>query len=200
MFRVQNTILSDEVATAKFSCNLQRCKGACCVVGDAGAPLDSSELPVIQEAFAKLKGELTRKARHYGENHGVFRGDSMNGYELGCVDGGECIFALRDENNIVFCAIQKAYMEGRFDWEKPLSCHLFPVRLKRYFNVDYASFDYISSTCSEGCRKGNEEDTYLADFLEEPLVRRYGRTWYDEFVETCEEVRERNKERGNVIC
>lgn len=199
MFRVQNTILSDEVATAKFSCNLQRCKGACCVVGDAGAPLDSSELPVIQEAFVKLEEDLTREARDYGKKHGVFRGDSMNGYELGCIHGGECIFAIRDENNIVSCAIQKAYMEGRFDWEKPLSCHLFPIRLKRYFNVDYASFDYISSTCSAGCRKGHEEDTYLADYLEKPLVRRYGRTWYDEFVETCKEVRG-NKDRRYMIC
>jgi hypothetical protein len=91
---------------------------------------------------------------------------------------------------VAYCAIQKAYFEGRFNWEKPISCHLFPVRLKHIAGFDYANFEYVPKLCSVACEKGENENTYLAEFLEKPLVRRYGEEWYDEFIESCKSLRD----------
>lgn len=189
MFKVQNTILSDDIATAKFACDLPRCKGACCVVGDAGAPVTQDEIPVLKKAFRQLKEELRQESVEVAEKDGVVKGNAKSGYEISTVDSKECIFVQYDEHEVAYCSIQKAYFEGRFNWEKPLSCHLFPVRLKHIAGFDYANFEYVPKLCSAACEKGEKEETYLTDFLKKPLVRRYGEEWFAEFKESCEEVR-----------
>lgn len=190
MIRVQDVILSEEIATAKFACDLTRCKGACCVVGDAGAPVSKSEIPVLNKAFKKLKNELSPDAVEETEQNGVVQGNSGSGYEITCVDSGECIFVKKDENGVAKCAIQSAYYEGRFGWEKPISCHLYPIRLKKIGEFEYANFEYIRELCSVACVKGENENIYLAEFLEKPLIRRYGKKWYNEFLKACYEVRQ----------
>ncbi|MEX0905688.1 MAG: DUF3109 family protein [Balneolaceae bacterium] len=190
MIRVQDVILSEEIATAKFSCNISRCKGACCVIGDAGAPVDKNEIPVLKKAFKKLKHELDPLAVETAEREGVVLGNSKDGYEINCKDTGECIFVKKGENGAAICAIQNAYYSGEFNWEKPISCHLYPVRLKNIAGMDYANFEYIPELCAAGCRKGEDEGIYLSDFLEKALVRRYGQLWYDEFSEACTSLRE----------
>jgi hypothetical protein len=189
MIRVDDVILSEDIATAKFACDISRCKGACCVVGDAGAPVSKSEIPVIRKAFRQLKDELNPEAVEKAEAEGVVLGNSEKGYEINCIETGECIFVQKDENGVATCAIQSAYYQGRFNWEKPISCHLYPVRLKHVAGIDYANFEYIPELCSAGCKNGEQRGTYLADFLESALVRRYGRDWYNRFLETCNEVR-----------
>ncbi|NBB77084.1 MAG: DUF3109 family protein [Bacteroidetes bacterium] len=189
MFRVGDVILSEDIATAHFSCDISRCKGACCVIGDAGAPVSREEIPVLRKAYRVLKDDLSQNARNAVKDHGVIQGNSEEGFELTCVESGECIFVEKDEQGVVTCAIQRAYYEGRFDWEKPISCHLYPVRLKRIAGVDYANFEYIPRLCSAGCERGKSEGTYLADFLKTALIRRYGEDWYKQFLKTCEEVR-----------
>jgi hypothetical protein len=189
MIRVDDVILSEAIATAKFACDISRCKGACCVVGDAGAPVAKGEIPVLRKAFAMLKDDLDPEAVRKAEKEGVVLGDSEKGYELNCIDSGECIFVQTDELGIATCAIQKAYYEGRFNWEKPVSCHLYPVRLKHVAGLDYANFEYIPELCSAGCKNGERTGTWLSDFLESALVRRYGREWYNKFLEACNEVR-----------
>lgn len=189
MIKVGDTIISDDVATAKFACDLPKCKGACCVVGDAGAPVVKSEIPVLHKAYHKLKGELRPEAVAVAEREGVVIGSEKVGYEISCVNEAECIFVNYDENKVAYCSIQKAYFEGRFDWEKPLSCHLFPVRLKKIADFDYINFEYVPKLCSAACSKGEKENTYLAEFLERPLVRRYGEEWYDEFLAACNYMR-----------
>ena len=189
MLKVGNTILSDDIATAQFACDLPRCKGACCVVGDAGAPVSKDEIPILHKAYRLLKDELDPKAVAVAEREGVVIGSEKKGYELACVDDSECIFVKYDENEVAYCAIQQAYFDGRINWEKPLSCHLFPVRLKKIAGFDYANFEYVPKLCSAACAKGEDENTYLAEFLERPLVRRYGQEWYDEFIAACEYIR-----------
>ena len=189
MLKVGDTILSDDIVTAKFACDLPRCKGACCVVGDAGAPVVKSEVPVLHKAYRLLKDELRPEAVAVAEREGVVIGSEKAGYELACVDGGECIFVQYDDAGVAGCAIQKAYYEGRINWEKPLSCHLFPVRLKRISGFDYANFEYVPNLCSAACDRGKSEGVYLSDFLKKPLVRRYGPEWYDEFKAACEYMR-----------
>lgn len=193
MFKVQDTILSEDIATAKFACDVTRCKGACCVVGDAGAPVSKEEFPALRKAYKLLEDELRPRARQVVQEEGLIKGTNEDGYELNCTDEKECVFVEYTDDNVAICAIQKAFFEGRISWEKPLSCHLFPVRLKRILDFDYANFEYVPSLCSDGCDNGEEHGTYLADFLERPLVRRYGQKWYDEFTEACEEVREKQE-------
>lgn len=193
MFKVENTILSDDIATAKFACDLPRCKGACCVVGDAGAPVSKDEIPVLHKAFHALKDELRDESVEVAEREGVVIGSQKAGYEIATVNQQECIFVKYDEDNIAYCAIQKAFFEGRFNWEKPISCHLFPVRLKRIAGFDYANFEYVPKLCSAACEKAEKENIYLAEFLEKPLVRRYGKKWFTEFINSCREIR-KNRE------
>lgn len=198
MFKVQNTILSDDIAIAKFACDVGRCKGACCVVGDAGAPVNRDELPSLRKAYNLLKDELRPKARDVIEQEGLIKGNNRQGYELNCTDGKECVFVTYAENGEAECAIQKAHYEGRIGWEKPLSCHLFPVRLKRIVDFDYANFEYVPNICAAGCANGNETGTYLAEFLKKPLIRRYGQAWYEEFLEACRRVRQKEHKESEV--
>lgn len=160
-------------------------------MGDAGAPVSKNEIPVLHKAFHKLKEELRPEAIEIAERYGVVIGSSKKGYEIATVDKKECVFVQYDENEIAYCTIQKAYFEGRFNWEKPISCHLFPVRLKRIAGFDYANFEYVPRLCSAACEKGEKEEIYLAEFLEKPLVRRYGKEWFTEFMESCKEIREK---------
>jgi len=194
MFKVENTILSEDIATAKFACNLSRCKGACCVVGDAGAPVSAEEIPVLRKAYRLLKDELRPRAREVIEDEGLVKGNNKMGYELGCTDGEECVFVTYTDEGIAHCAIQKAFLEGRINWEKPLSCHLFPIRLKCIGGIEYANFEYVNSLCSAACEKGEQEGIYLSEFLKKPLVRRYGTEWYEKFEAACRKIRTKNRE------
>lgn len=190
MFKVQNTILSDDIATAKFACDIPKCKGACCVVGDAGAPVSKEEIPVLNKAYRLLKDELLPESVAVAEREGVVLGSAKKGYEIATVNQKECIFVKYDEDEVAYCAIQKAFYEGRISWEKPISCHLFPVRLKHIAGFDYANFEYVPKLCSAACEKAKRENIHLAEFLEKPLVRRYGRTWFREFIESCKQIRQ----------
>ncbi len=188
MFQVQHTIISDDIATFRFSCDLLRCKGGCCVIGDAGAPVTQNEIPVINKAWKALQTELRPRAREVVMAEGLIR----NGYkapELSCTDGQECVFVTYDENDIAFCGIHKAWLEGRFDWIKPLSCHLFPVRVMKVGKLDYLNLEYVPSLCGAACERGETDGVYLSDFLKDALIRAYGSAWYSEFVYACEEVR-----------
>ena len=192
MIRVQDVILSEDIATAKFACDISRCKGACCVVGDAGAPVSKSEIPVLNKAFRELKNELDPEAVEIAERDGVVQGNAESGYEISCIESGECIFVQKNENGVATCAIQNAYYEGRFGWEKPISCHLYPIRLKQIGGLEYANYEYIPDLCSAACQKGENEGIYLAEFLKDSLVRRYGEDWYLEFLEVCRKERKQS--------
>lgn len=194
MFKVQNTILSEDIATAKFACNLPKCKGACCVVGDAGAPVSSQEIPVLRKAYRLLKEELRPRAQEVVDKQGLVQGNNKKGYELACTDGEECVFVTYTDDGVAHCAIQEAFLEGRINWEKPLSCHLFPIRLRRIAGMEYANFEYVDSLCSAACERGEKENIYLSDFLKKPLVRRYGEEWYSEFEKACDDIRKQNSE------
>lgn len=188
MFRVHDVILSEDIAVAKFACDISKCKGACCVVGDAGAPVSKDEIPVLKKAFKELKHRLSSEALKTAKKSGVVQGDGKTGYELTCVENGECIFVEKRDDGTATCAIQNAYYNGEFNWEKPISCHLYPLRLKRISGFDYVNFEYIPELCSAGCQNGEENGTYLSDFLKTALVRRYGEQWYRDFKIACNDL------------
>lgn len=189
MFKVHDVILSEDIATARFACDISRCKGACCVVGDAGAPVVESEISILEKAFVQLKDRLKPEAVNAANQDGVVQKNTNGTYELTCVNGEACIFVEENDAGTATCAIQNAYYRGEFSWEKPLSCHLFPIRLKKVAGTEYANFDYIPETCSSGCENGKRKGIYLAEFLESALKRRYGTDWYNDFLTTCQEIR-----------
>lgn len=189
MFQIRNTIISEEVAKVRFSCDLQRCKGACCVVGDAGAPVTGNEVPVLRKAYEQLKPELRERARQVVKTGGVITKTGKD-LELTCTDNAECIFVTYDKNNTAICAIQKAFHEGRFDWVKPVSCHLFPLRIMNIGGREYINYEYVPSICSPACDKGEKDGVFLSDFLKEALIRKYSESWYEEFSEACHKLRE----------
>lgn len=190
MIRVHDVIFSEDIATAKFACNISLCKGACCVIGDAGAPVKKEEIPVLNKAWKIVKDRLSTDAVRRVEERGVVFGSDRTGYEISCVDSGECVFVEKDENGVATCAIQSAYFRGELNWEKPISCHLYPIRLKRIGDFDYANFEYEPGLCSTACENGKKEGIYLADFLKFSLIRRYGESWYEDFQDACREHRE----------
>ena len=189
MFKVHDVILSEDIATTRFACNISLCKGACCVVGDAGAPVDDDEIKILEKAFDKLGDRLRPSAIEAAKQNGVVRSDLNGRHEITCAEDGACIFVERDVNSVTTCAIQNAFYRGEFSWEKPLSCHLYPIRLKKIGENEYANFDYFPETCEAGCRYGDSEGIYLTEFLEKPLKRRYGRRWYNDLIKACSEIR-----------
>ncbi len=190
MFKIGNTILSDEIATATFACDIARCKGACCVVGNAGAPVDQNEVPILKKAYEKLKSRLRPQAVEAVESHGLIQRNSRGGLELTCVEDQECVFVTY-QGDVAECSIQKAWQQGEFDWEKPISCHLYPIRLRKIEDIEFANFEYIPELCKAGCDRGKREGIGLAEFLARPLERRYGKAWVEEFLTTSRELRKK---------
>lgn len=191
MFQVKDVIISEDVANVKFACDLERCKGACCVVGDAGAPVKTEEIPVLKKAYRDLKGELRDRAVEVVENEGLIKYPENEDPELNCTDGEECVFVVYDDNGVATCAIHQAYREGRFPWMKPISCHLYPLRIKTIGGRDYVNYEYMPSLCSAACSRGEREGIYLSDFVRDALVRQYGEAWYEEFRAISKDIRER---------
>lgn len=189
MFQVNNVILSDDVAIAKFACDIQRCKGHCCVIGDAGAPVSQDEIPILKKAYRQLKHELRERSREVVENEGLIKYDGTGDGELNCTDGRECVFVTYERGGIAVCAIHKAFAEERFSWKKPISCHLFPLRIKTIGNQEFINYEYVPSLCSTACEKGEDDHIYLSEYLEEPLTRRYGKDWYVRFSKACVRIR-----------
>ncbi len=188
MLAVRNVYLSDDIATAKFACHLSVCKGNCCVRGDAGAPVKKTEVPVLNKMWKMLSPELADEAVTEVKKNGLIRGNGEN-LELATVDGAECVFVEYDDSGVALCSIQRAYYENKTGWEKPLSCHLYPLRVLKSGNSDYVNFEYIPDMCSPACDRGEDENIFLAEFLEAPLTRAYGPEWYREFLRMCREIR-----------
>lgn len=187
MFAVDNILVSDELLEARFACNLGACLGACCVQGDSGAPLEDHEREKLDEVLPIVRKDLRPEALAVIEREGTWEETSSGQYATTCVDGAECVFVTYD-GPVAKCAIQKAYREGRTDFPKPVSCHLYPIRVENYGDVEALNYEKIG-ICEPGRRCGTRSGVLLADFLEEPLVRKYGEEWYARFRETLEERR-----------
>lgn len=174
-----NTIISDDVIQEQFVCNLAKCKGACCVAGDSGAPLAIHELPILQEIYEKVKPYMEAKGIAAVEEQGVYVKDFEDDYTTPCVDGNkECAY-VTFENGITYCAIEKAYNDGKIDFKKPISCHLYPIRISKYDEFEALNYDRWS-ICSDACTFGKSLKVSVYQFLKEPLIRKYGQTWYEE--------------------
>lgn len=178
MFEIGNTLLSEDIIENEFICNLSKCKGACCIHGDAGAPLDEEEISILQNIYEDVKPYLRQNAIESIEHQGTYIEENGE-YTTPLVDGKECVYVIFDKNNFAKCGIEKAYEEGKVNYKKPISCHLYPIRIKKYRNFEAVNYDKWD-ICSDACLLGKELKIPVFKFLKEPLIRKYGKDWYEE--------------------
>jgi hypothetical protein len=182
MIEVDGVLVHEDVVKENFVCNLNKCKGACCLEGDSGAPLNNDELPILDEIYPKVKPFMTAKGIKTIEEVGTYVEDFEGDYTTPCVDTNkECAYVIW-ENGITKCAIEKAYEHGAINWKKPISCHLYPIRITKYPEFEVLNYDRWS-ICSPACTFGNELRVHVHQFLKEPLIRKYGEDWYKELEE-----------------
>jgi hypothetical protein len=182
MIQIVNTLVDEDLLTESFVCHLDKCKGACCVEGDAGAPLARNELAILEEIYPIVKPYMTEKGIQAVEESGTWVKDVDGDYTTPCVDTNkECAYVIW-ENGISKCAIEKAYNDGKTGWKKPVSCHLYPIRTTEYPEFDVLHYDRWN-ICHAACSFGRELKVPVFRFLKEPLIRKYGADWYDELEE-----------------
>ena len=180
MIQVEDKIISLDIFEKYFVCDLNACKGACCIEGDAGAPLLVEEERILEDIYEKVKPYMSKEGVDLVENEGVAVHDSEGDLTTTLVNNKECSFVIF-ENGIAKCSIEKAYNDGVIDFKKPISCHLFPIRIKEYRDFDAINYEEIK-ICEAACECGSELEIPLYAFLKESLIRKYGENWYKELL------------------
>jgi hypothetical protein len=185
MIAIDKTLISEDLLEKKFVCDLNACKGACCVAGDSGAPLEKDELPILDSILEKVKPYMVKKGIKAVEKYGSYVIDGDGDYTTTLVSpGAECAFVFFDENKIAKCAIEQAYYDGKIEWKKPISCHLYPVRITAHKEYDAVNYDKWS-ICKPACECGAKLDVPVYKFLKEPLIRKYGKDWFKQLEKSA---------------
>jgi hypothetical protein len=180
MILLENTVISDDLKDVRFCCDLPKCKGACCIEGDAGAPLDEAEISNLEDYIDKIKPYLVEGGVREVEQNGVFDYDSAGNLVTPLIEGRECVFVYF-ENEIARCAIEKAFQEKAIPFPKPVSCHLYPIRISKISTGDAVNY-HKWSICRKALDNGKRLNLPLYRFLEESLIRKYGRAWYNKLL------------------
>lgn len=178
MIAIDNVLLSDEIVERHFVCDLQSCKGGCCVDGDCGAPLSENEASIIADIYPKIKHLLPENYVAEIERQGTHVMDDEIGLVTPTVNGGICVYGYYDEQNIVKCGIEKAWKEGLIDFQKPISCHLYPIRIKETEGFEMVNYEPRKSLCKPACKLGNKLKIPVYKFLKDSLIRKYGKEFY----------------------
>lgn len=195
MLQIGEILVSDDVIEKEFVCNLDKCKGACCVEGDYGAPLDEDELEILKEIYPVVKPYLSRDGIKAIERQGTHVLDEDGDLSTPTIKGRECAYAIYDEKNVLKCGIEQAYLDGKIKWKKPISCHLYPIRITKKKNFEALNY-HKWNICSAACTLGKELKVPVYKFLKDPLIRKYGEAWYNELTEVIEAYeRERAKNK-----
>lgn len=179
LVEIDDKIVSTQIFERKFVCDLNACKGACCIKGDAGAPITEEEAGILEDSLEFIEPYMRPEGIEAVNQTGVFYIDQENDMATTLVNQEECAFVYFDEKGITKCAIEKAHSEGKIEFKKPISCHLYPIRLKRFQDftaVNYSQWDI----CEPACACGEKLDVPVYKFLKEPLVRAFGEDFYKE--------------------
>lgn len=190
MLQIQHTLISDDLFEQQFICDLCKCKGQCCVDGESGAPITREEFAQINEILPAIWNDLSSKAQELIHQQGIAYTDTDGELVTSIVNGEECVFTWFDADGVCKCAIDSAYREGRISVQKPVSCHLYPIRLRAY--ADFTAVNYHRwSVCQPAVKLGRKEGVPLYRFLKEPLIRKFGEEWYHEVCEAAALFREK---------
>jgi hypothetical protein len=179
MIRIGDTLLSEDVFDEHFACDLSACKGACCVEGDSGAPLTQAEVGQLEQAWEHAAPLIPEEGRLAVEAQGLAVKDADGDLVTPLVNGKECAYTVFDADGTAKCGLEKAYFEGKTQWRKPLSCHLYPIRAKEL--IDFTALNYHRWPICEAARLcGKAGKVSVLDFCKDALVRKFGETWYEE--------------------
>ncbi len=179
MIQIKDTLVSFDIFTECFCCDIHACGGACCVEGDAGAPLKIEEVADMEEAAETLRDELSPEAREVIDAEGVAYIDQQGQLVANIVNDKDCVFAAKNEDGITICTVDRAYRDGRIKIQKPLSCALYPIRLGDVGGMTAVNF-HRWSICDGACKLGRELKLPAFRFLKEPLIRAFGQEWWEE--------------------
>ncbi|MCE7061372.1 DUF3109 family protein [Dyadobacter sp. CY343] len=193
MILIDHTCISDDIEDQLFVCDLEKCKGACCVEGDSGAPLDDAEVAILDEIYPMVEPYLSEEGKKAIAEQGTSTKDFDGDFVTPIIDGRECAYAIYDQRGILKCGIEAAYLDGKIGYKKPISCHLYPIRVTKYDEFHALNYDRWS-ICSPACDLGKQLGVPVYQFLKEPLIRAYGPEWYGEL---SREIDERQDARAN---
>src|SRR5665647_2684048 len=189
MLQIDDTIISLDLLDQRFVCDLDACKGICCIEGDDGAPLEEEEVKIIEDLLPIIWDDLTEKSKELIKKQGVSYIDSDGEPVTSIVNGDECVFTYTDEKGQCKCAIEKAFREGKTDFYKPISCHLYPVRLQKY--EEYTAVNYHRwNVCNCARKLGGKLEVPVYQFLKEPLTRKFGEAWFEQLEIADGELKE----------
>lgn len=177
MIKIGETLISDDLLEQFFVCDLEKCKGACCVEGDLGAPLEEDELDLLKNNFNNIVPFLTEEGKEAIEQQGLYVFDFEGDYSTPTIGGRECAYAVRGENDILRCGIELAHTRGASSFRKPVSCHLYPVRISEHKTNIAVNYDKWT-ICDPACTLGTSLHVPLYVFLKEALIRKFGEEWY----------------------
>lgn len=186
MLKIDDVVLGFDILEKKFVCDVRKCKGACCIFGDSGAPLEPNEADILKNDFPIIKNFMRSEGIKAIENQGAHIIDSDGDMVTPLVDGKECAYVIF-EKNIAKCAIEKAFEAKRINFQKPISCNLYPIRVTRYKDFDALNY-HEWKICKPAIKLGEKMQTPLYLYLTQPLIRKYGEAWYDQLKIASEEV------------
>jgi Protein of unknown function (DUF3109) len=191
MIEVGQVILTDDIKDEYFVCDLAKCKGGCCVEGDLGAPLIDEELGILDDIYPAVEPYLNDAGRQAIEKQGKYILDDDDEFSTPTINGKECAYAIYDDNGVLKCGIEKAYADGKLGsiatgFQKPISCHLYPLRVTKYDQFEAVNYDRWH-ICKDACSNGLNLQVPLYKFLKQPLVRKYGKDWYADLIEIIEQ-------------
>ncbi len=184
VIQIDKSIVSFDVLTTHFACDLSKCKGACCVHGDSGAPLEPEEVKILKKIFPKIKSYLSEQSILSIEKQGTSVIDSDGDTVTPLVDEKECAYVYF-ENEIAKCSIEKAYFEKKIKFRKPMSCHLYPIRISKFKNYEALNY-HVWEICKPAIQNGIMENIKTYQFLKNPLIRKYGKNWFSELKVAAE--------------
>lgn len=187
MVQIDDVIVSFDIFKEKFYCDINACKGECCIEGDAGAPLESKEVELLEKVLPVIWDDLSDEAKDIINKQGVCYKDVDGDLVTSIVNGKDCVFTCYDDKGYCLCAIEKAYRDGKTDFYKPISCHLYPIRVGKY--GPYKALNYHRwNVCKAAVLLGEKKNTPIYKFLKEPLIRSFGEEWYTELEIAAKEL------------
>lgn len=187
MFQLGKTIVSEDIIKKDFVCNLSACKGACCVEGEAGAPVTEEEVQILKEIYPKVKPFLRPEGIESIEKQGAYIKTDLNELETPLVEGKECAYVTFTDKGIASCGIEDAFNAGAIDFRKPISCHLYPVRVQEY--SEFSAVNYHRwPICDDACVLGKELQVPVYKFVKDALIRKFSENWYAELEKVASEM------------
>jgi Protein of unknown function (DUF3109) len=191
LIAIDNILISDEVVSEQFVCDLNKCNGGCCEDGDSGAPLTNEELECLRDYIEDIKAYVTPEGLKILETEGLYKYDQEFGWVTPTIGGRMCAYGFRDQQGIIKCGIEQAYIDKKIAWKKPISCHLFPVKITRSKrqNQEYVNYEPRQDLCKAACKLGRQLKVPVYIFLKEALIRKFGKDFYNTLEATAAHIK-----------